>query len=283
MPAMEPNRQALLRSQSGPGAAAWLATRPTERALTLRPVRMQVALRRRLRWPLPLCAAQCNGRACRKALDQLGDHRAACPLSGRLKRRSRPLERIWARVFREAGARVVEDVLLRNTSLPGIQGHDGRRVEILATGLPLHRGVPLAVDATLVSPLRADGRPCPRAAEADGVAIQRGERAKRATYPELVQSDVVRLVTVACEVGGRFSEASAAIVRQLAAARARECAPPLRSAARAAWALRWTRLLSVTAQDCLAATLVDDVPADLDGTDGTPPLDVGVWLDGDDR
>ena len=242
---------------------------------------MQVALRRRLRWPLPLCAAQCNGRACRKVLDQLGDHRAACPLSGRLKRRSRPVERIWSRIFREAGARVVEDVFLRNTSLPGIPGHDGRRVEILATGLPLHHGVPLAVDATMVSPLRADGHPCPRAAVADGAVIQRGEKAKLTTYPELVQSDVVRLVTVACEVGGRMSEASAATIRQLAAARARECSAPLRTAVRAAWALRWTRLLSVTAQDSLAATLVDDVPFDLDGTDGEPPLVVGVWLDGD--
>ena len=132
-----------------------------------------------------------------------------------------------------------------------------------------------------MSPLRADGQPCPRAAVADGVAIQRGEKAKRTTYPELVQSDVVRLVTVACEVGGRMSEASAATIRLLAAARARESTAPLRAAARAAWALRWTRLLSVTAQDCLAATLVDDVPSDLDGTDGAPPTDVGVWLDGD--
>ena len=280
MPAMEPSRQALLRSQSGPGAAAWLATRPTERALTLRPVRMQVALRRRLRWPLPLCAAQCNGRACRKALDRLGDHRAACPLSGRLKRRSRPLERIWARIFREAGARVVEDVFLRNTSLPGIHEHDGRRVEILATGLPLHRGVPLAVDATLVSPLRTDGRPCPRAAAEDGVAIRRGEKAKETAYPELVRSDTVRLVTLACEVGGRMSAACAATLRQLAAARARESPAPVRSAAGAAWALRWTRLLSVTMHDCTAATLVDDVPIDLDGADSVLPLDVGVWLDG---
>ena len=278
---MTPSQQALLRSQSGPGASAWLAARPTERALTMRPVRMQVALRRRLRWPLPLCAAQCNGRACRKALDQLGDHRAACSLSGRLKRRSRPVERIWARIFREAGARVVEDAFLRNTSLAGIQGHDGRRVEILATGLPLHRGVPLAVDATFVSPLHADGRPGPRAAVEDGVAIRRGEKAKEATYPELVRSDVVRLITVAGEVGGRLSATTAATLRQLAVARARESPAPLRPAASAAWALRWTRLLSVTMQDSLAATLVDDVPSDLDGTDGEPPLDVAVWLDGE--
>ena len=111
-------------------------------------------------------------------------------------------------MFREAGARVLDDVLLRDTSLPGIAAHDGRKVEILATGLPLERGVPLAVDATLVSALHADGRPWPRAAERDGVAIQRAEDAKRRTYWELVRSDVVRLVTVACETGGRLSETS---------------------------------------------------------------------------
>ena len=281
MPAMANDSRAMLRSQSGPGAAAWLGARPTERGRTLRPVRMQVALRRRLRWPLPLCAAQCDGRACRKQLDPRGDHRAACALSGRLKRRSRPLERTWARVFREAGARVVEEVLLRNTSLPGITAQDGRRVEILATGLPLDRGVPLAVDATLISPLHADGRPWPRAADVDGIAIVRGEKAKAATYPELVHSDTVKLVTVASEVGGRLSATCSSVIRRLAAARARESPTPLRPAAGAAWARRWTGLLSVAIQDSVAATLVDDVPAELDGADGVAPSDVGVWLDAD--
>ena len=89
--------------------------------------------------------------------------------SGRVRRRARPLERMWARIFREAGARVQENVQLRNMSVPSISFHDGRALEIVATGLPLFRGVPLGVDVTLVSPLHADGSAWARASVDSGV------------------------------------------------------------------------------------------------------------------
>ena len=53
-PDMPPSSQALLRSQAGPQAGAWLAAIPTEPATTLPPAAMQIALRRRLRQPLPV-------------------------------------------------------------------------------------------------------------------------------------------------------------------------------------------------------------------------------------
>ena len=102
---------------------------------------------------MPLGPRTCNARSCRRQLDNLGDHWASCVPSGRVNRRARPVEKAWARVFREAGARVRENVFLRDTQLPGIAADDGRRLEITATGLPLHRGVPLGVDASVVSPL----------------------------------------------------------------------------------------------------------------------------------
>ena len=82
-----------------------------------------------------------------------------CVGCGRLKLRAVPLEKMWARVLREAGARVREHFYLRNAGMGTISPQDGRHIEIVATGLPLFRGVPLAVDATLVSPLHVDGSP----------------------------------------------------------------------------------------------------------------------------
>ena len=270
LPTLPADAQAMLRSQSGPGAARWLAARPTCPAREMPSLAMQIGLRRRLRWPLPACARWCNGAACRKTLDARGDHRAACALSGRLKRRSRPLERTWARVCREAGARVVENFYLRNSSVP-VSPRDGRCVEILATGLPFYRGVPLAIDATMVSVLHADGSVWGAAAGRDGTAILRAERAKALAYPELVNSSILRLVTVACEVGGRWSSEARALLQSLAAAKARSAPPPLQRAARGAWQRRWGELLSVSQQRALAATLVDAVPQDLDGVDGEAP------------
>ncbi len=97
LPASEPGQRAMFLSQGGAGGA-WLRAIPSERIFSLRPLRFQVAMRRRLRWPLPLTRHACRGKTCRLEHDLLGDHPASCPRSGLLKLRSRPIEKIWARV-----------------------------------------------------------------------------------------------------------------------------------------------------------------------------------------
>ena len=72
-------------------------------------------LLRRLRLALPLTPRLC---ACRRLLDPLGDHRAACATSGALASRALPLERAVARVCQEAGARVARNVRLADMNLP---------------------------------------------------------------------------------------------------------------------------------------------------------------------
>ena len=92
----------------------------------------------------------------------------------------------WARVLRECGASVREYGNLRNTTLPGIDPSDGRHMEIVATGLAMCRGIPFAVDAAVVSPVRGDGSALPRAAHVAGVALAAAEAGKRRTYHGLV-------------------------------------------------------------------------------------------------
>ena len=60
-PRLDPASLAVFRSQSGPRAGAWLTALPTEPGLQLKPLRMQIALRRRLRLPLPLSSNICGG------------------------------------------------------------------------------------------------------------------------------------------------------------------------------------------------------------------------------
>ena len=48
-----------------------------------------------------------------------------------------------------------------------------RRFGVLAQGLPCFGGAQLAVDATLVSPVRRDGQPARKAAQEDGAALGR--------------------------------------------------------------------------------------------------------------
>ena len=73
-----------------------------------------------------------------------------------------------ARICREAGGRVTTNVMVRDLDLEHLQGPDGRRLEVVADGLPLFGGAQLAVDTTLVSAVRGDGTARRLAADVDG-------------------------------------------------------------------------------------------------------------------
>ena len=171
------------------------------------------------------------------------------------------------------------NVLLRDTNVQNVRADDQRRLEIVATGLPLHRGVPLGVDCTMTAPLHADGSPWAHAATTDGVAIQRGEASKNRTYPELLNNSQLKLTTLACETGGRWSQTCGQVVRQLARAKARTAPEERQARVAAAWASRWWSLLAVAGRSALAGTLVDDAPLLLDGVDGAEPRWPDVLLD----
>ena len=161
LPAVRPSDRALLRSQAGPHAGAWLV--PADPATTLAPDLMHLALRRRMRLPLPLTRARCGGDGtpgCRALVDNLGDHAMACPRTGLLARRGFVLERAWIQVVREAigpERRVVPQQWLANTTAPGVAADDRRRLDFVIYGAAA-RGEALCCDATLVSPVRRDGR-----------------------------------------------------------------------------------------------------------------------------
>ena len=133
------------------------------------------------------------------------------------------------------------------------------------------RGVPLAVDATMVSPLHCTGEPWDRAQVVPGVQLERAERRKADKYPELVDSELAQLTTLACETGGRGSNRCLEVVEQLARARARAGPEHMRVSARLAYESRWWAMLSCTQQDTLAATLADDAVLLLDGHDAAEP------------
>ena len=183
------------------------------------------------------------------------------------------------RVLREARARVREDFMLRDAGIEGIDPQDRRQIELVASGLPFCHGVPVAVDASLVSPVRADGVPHKGAADRPGVALREAEKRKARTYPELLGSSRLRLLTAASEIGGRMNAAARGLLETAAHARARDEPAPLRRAAAHRWYCRWVVMLGVAVQDAVAATLVDDGRALVDAADGFAPSAVDLWLD----
>ena len=96
--------------------------------------------------------------------------------------------------------------------------------------------------------LRADGKPHRRCAEGVGAALAAARRRKERIYPVLVSdSQRAKLVVLAGEIGGRFSEETHTFVRLLARAKTRSISEPLRTRARQSWMFRRGSLLTCAA------------------------------------
>ena len=264
--------RALVRSQGGPLAGLPFSCCPTSSHTRLDAQVFRVLLLRRLWLPLPPTKRTCR---CGRLLDCFGHHRAACATVGVLGRRGFTLESAAARVCREAGARVSENVLVRDLDILAPDAADERRLEVIADGLPLFHGAQLAIDTTMVSPLGRDGAPHPQCANVDGAAMLAARRRKQRRYPELAGEDGrARLVVLACEVGGRWSDESRHFLRQLSRAKARQEHPMLQQRVRHAWLFRWGSMLACSAARALALSLLEARGGQ--GVDGPTPLDHDV-------
>ena len=164
-----------------------------------------------------------------------------------------------------------ENVFLRDLNLQAVSLADGRRLEVIANGLPLFHGEQLAVDTSLVSPIKRDGTARPDAHRTDGIALQAARARKEATYPELLGGGRCRLVVLALEVGGRWSDEAAEFVWNLAVARARSAPDALRKAAAQAYHRRWTGLLAFAAANAFAASLLEEPLGGTLNVDGPGP------------
>ena len=179
-----------------------------------------------------------------------------------------------------AGERVTTNVFVRDLDVAVPNALDGRRLEVVADGLPLFGGAQLAVDTTLVSPLHADRSPHRHAADSDGAVLATARRRKERTYPELVGPESrARLVVLALETGGRWSDEALAFVRLLARAKVRSEPRILKKRVEQAWRLRWLSMLGCAAARALAASLLELRSSG--GVDGPTPLSHEV--EGDHR
>jgi hypothetical protein len=227
--------RALLLSQSGTYAGRCFTAIPTSVDVIIPMQHFRVLLLRRLRMPLPFTARTCR---CGARLDELGDHRAACAAAGVLRPRAVPMERAAARICREAGARVAQNVFLRDMNVD-VPVSDNRQIEVVANGLPLWGGAQVAVETTLVSPVLGDGAPHPGADQRAGIPCESAIRDKRErNYRELIRARRCRLQVPALEVGGRWDESALQFLRRLARARARNAPKWLRSSTAQAFAYR---------------------------------------------
>ena len=247
-------RRAHLRSHSGRDAGVALSVCPTCPEFTIPSHLFRTLILERLCLPLQMTEAHCEG--CHAQLDTLGRHRASCARSGRVKKRATPIERIVGRIFQEAGATVRQNVFLRDMNVD-VCADDARNIEVLAQDLPCYGGVQLAVDVTLRSLLTCEGEAHAHAADMDGAMLVKARADKETAYPELATSGRCKLIVMAIETGGRWSEESVDVLKELSHAKAQEAPSFMRFQVGLLWERRWTRMLGVTCATAFAASLVE--------------------------
>ena len=149
------------------------------------------------------------------------------------------------------GARVKFNALLRDMNV-GVRATDDRKIEVLAQDLPCFGCAQLAIDVTLRSAVVGNGEARPHAAEVDGAVLLQARTDKEIRYPELTTGRC-RLVVVAIETGGRWSEEAVDLLWQLSCAKARDVPHFMTHQAALVWERRWSRMLSTSCALAFAA------------------------------
>ena len=144
---------------------------------------------------------------------------------------------------------------------------DGRKIEVIANGLPLWGGKQIVLDTTVISALTGKGIARGRAA---GHALKEAKKKKQDTYSEVVHSRRCHLLVMGFEVAGRWSEEGVAFVRALAKAKAESSPQLLRKSAQILFFQRWTGMLACAVQNAFAASLLGELPSNTGNLNGDP-------------
>ena len=205
----------------------------------------------RLHMQLQLDERRCK---CGALLDPFGFHWSTCSRVGVLIARGSAAEVCAARICREAGSHVKESQFVHDLKLQ-VPVNGGRRIEVIANGLPLWGGKQVAVDTTIVSALTGKGRA--RGCE-PGQALREARKDKHTTYADVLAAPRCHLVVMGFEVAGRWSDEAWDFLQRLAKYKAQSVPKLLRRSVELLFFQRWTGLMACAVQNAYAATLLGE-------------------------
>ena len=245
LPSLPPSSRALLRSQAGQHAGAWLTAipcRPRQAASRHRP--MQIALRRRLRLPLPFCSSGCGPNpGCGGAMVPYGDHALACPRTGLLgpdvPKSSSARGSAWHVRPSESKVRSCRSSGSPTPPLQASQPTTAAASDLIVYGAFTSTEERCATTEHWCPPLQERVTRILAPLRWTGAALKVAERHKHCTYPELARGGPQKLLVLGSEIGGRWSTAAQGFVRDLVRLRAFRAPPAVRAAASSGWARRW--------------------------------------------
>ena len=116
----------------------------------------------------------------------------------RVTRRALLHEQAILQILREAGASIRHRPFLRDLAVPGVAAADARKLDVVASGLPLYGGRTIVVDVTLCSFLTGSGMWRFNSHIEDGATFVQAVRDKDYKYPELTaQAQRLQLIVAA--------------------------------------------------------------------------------------
>ena len=98
--------------------------------------------------------------------------------------------------------------LLRTTNVPIANADDRRKLDLIVPGLNVYEGLPLFIDATVITPLTGTGLARSGTSNYSGGLLEDAERENNRNYHEVISSGLGKLLSLGCEVFGRWSNDS---------------------------------------------------------------------------
>ena len=211
-------------------------------------------------------------------MDCFGDHPAACPRTGALKRRGTAVEHAFRPVWKQSTVHAREQPMVREL-VPTVSHRDGRQADVFIRGMRIGNGLPVVGDMCMGSALHANGTPHDDAATEDGKTIERLTRDKYNKYSELVASDRVHYVVLACEEGGRWGPDVFEVVNELVRLKVAPLHPLLRRSAALAFSRRWWSMLAMGTQSAAIDCVFGQDSPPCIPQDAPPLASVLAWAD----
>ena len=159
--------------------------------------------------------------------------------------------------------------MLRDSHIP-VHPDDQRRLDIVATGLPIAQGLPLFCDVTVLSPLTRNGDARPGTSNQGGSLLAAAERENNDMYEEIRSSGFGTLLCLGAETYGRWGAQAVWLVPALATERTRHLHPRIRTGIALASLHRWWGILGIALQNVVAHA-IQHAHADLGQTLLEPP------------
>ena len=145
--------------------------------------------------------------------------------------------------------------LLRNKIIL-VLSEDNRRLDLIVTGLNVHRGLPLFCDVTIVSPISGNGEPRGGTSNRNGGLLQQAQQENDDTYHAVVVSGLGSLLCLGSEVFGRWSLQFVDMVPALARERSRGQHPCVGGGVALSLQQRWWAVLGLAVQRAVAHTVL---------------------------